>query len=99
MHIQDNYGTFDEHTVPLLGTLDTDAVMQALKKINYDGYFTLEADCFFRAKSGWPHMKKMSPEVTERRLDGASFEIKKQAEALLYNVGKYILESYDCFEE
>lgn len=99
VHIQDNFGRHDEHMAPLAGTLDVDAVMQALKKINYGGYFTLESDNFFCANPGFPHGKKLSPEVTERKVTGASFEIKRQAEALLYNVGKYILEQYDCFEE
>lgn len=99
VHIQDNFGKCDEHIAPFLGTLDLDAVMQALIKINYSGYFTFEADNIFSMSRGFPHGVKNAPEVTNRRLAAPSFEIKKQAEALLYNIGKYVLEQYNCFEE
>lgn len=98
VHIQDNFGTYDEHIAPFFGTLDLDACMQALIKINYNGYFTFEAENMLYV-SGWPHAKKQSPEVTSGRLGMPSLAIKKQAEALLYNIGKYILEQYSCFEE
>lgn len=99
VHIQDNFGQYDEHISPFLGTLDLDAVMQALIKINYSGYFTFEIDNMYTACPGFPFEKKFSPEVTERKLIKPSFEIKKQAVSLFYNIGKYILEQYDCFEE
>lgn len=98
LHIQDNDGSCDEHMAPLCGTLDVDAVMQALLKIGYDGYFTMEATNLLRS-SEWPHPLKTAPEVTERRLARPSLELKRQAERLLYEIGKHILEQYDCFEE
>lgn len=100
IHFQDNFGTFDEHIAPLLGSLDVDAVMQALLKINYGGYFTFESDNFFKYDANsWLHPKKFAPEVTAHKLTGVSLDIKRQSEALLYSIGKYILEQYDCFED
>ncbi len=99
LHLQDNFGTYDEHMLPLMGSLDTDAVMQALIKLGYNGYFTLEADGVFTATPGFPHGKKLSPSVTERRLYTPSLELKRQLEALFYSTGKYILEQYSCFED
>lgn len=98
VHIQDNFGSFDEHIAPFCGTLDLDAVIQALQKADYKGYFTFEAENILKS-SNWPHAKHLSPEITERKLLLPSVALKKQAEALLYSIGKYILEQYNCFEE
>lgn len=98
VHIQDNFGKYDEHIAPFFGTLDLDAVMQALIKIDYKGYFTFEADNMLK-KSQWPHPTKASPEVTERRLEQPTLELRICAEKLLYEIGKHILSAYDCFEE
>lgn len=98
LHIQDNFGVFDEHTAPFFGTLDLDGVMQALLDVGYDGYFTFEADNMLMT-SGWPHPKKLSPEVTRRRLLMPPLELRRHAEGLLYHIGRYILEQYGCFEE
>ncbi len=55
VHIQDNFGTFDEHIAPFMGTLDIDAVMQGLLSIGYRGCFTFEADNMLLARARWPH--------------------------------------------
>lgn len=46
LHVHDNDGTNDMHTAPYLGTADWDEITKALKKIKYEGDFTLEADRF-----------------------------------------------------
>lgn len=99
VHIQDNFGTYDEHIFPFLGSLDLDACIQALLDIGYQGCFTFEADNMFRAKPGWPHWKKNSPQVESRKLTAPPLVLRRQAEALFYQMGKWILEQYDCFEE
>lgn len=98
LHIQDNYGTYDEHMAPFFGTLDLDAVMQALLKIDFKGYFTFEADNML-GNSQWPHSMKADSKITERKLERPTLELKIEAERLLFNIGKHILTSYDCFEE
>lgn len=98
VHIQDNFGAIDEHMAPFCGTLDLDAVMQALLQVGYTGCFTFEANNLFQMPLGF-HAKKAAPEVTERRLEKPSLALKQQAEALLYAAGKYILEQYGCFTD
>ena len=46
LHIHDNDRWHDLHQIPFSASIDFDAVVGALKEINYDGYFTLEADRF-----------------------------------------------------
>ena len=48
LHIHDNDKLHDSHQVPFSMDIDFNEVVRALKKINYSGYFTLEADCFYR---------------------------------------------------
>ena len=46
LHIHDNDRWHDSHQIPFSMNIDFDEVVRALKEINYQGYFTLEADCF-----------------------------------------------------
>ena len=99
LHVQDNLGTYDEHLAPFMGTLDIDAIMQGLKAIGYNGYFTFEADNMLLRSARWPHARRESPSVAERRLSDPPVELKRKAIALLYEIGRTILSAYDCFEE
>ncbi len=47
----------------------------------------------------WPHARRESPSVTERRLALPPEDLKRKAIALLYEIGRTILSAYDCFEE
>ena len=98
LHIQDNFGACDEHLAPFMGTLDIDAVMQGLISIGYKGYFTFEADNML-LRGRWPHRRRESPSVVERRLATPPLELKRKAIALLYEIGRSILSAYECFEE
>ena len=44
LHIHDNDKWHDKHQIPFSMSIDFEAVVKALKDINYQGYFTLEAD-------------------------------------------------------
>lgn len=44
LHIHDNDRWHDSHQIPFSMSIDFNAVVKALKDINYQGYFTLEAD-------------------------------------------------------
>ncbi len=48
LHIHDNDKRHDSHEIPFSMNIDFDAVLKALKVINYTGYFTLEADSFLK---------------------------------------------------
>lgn len=65
LHVHDNDLCHDSHTIPFLGNIDWNAVILALKEINYQGNFTFEADSFLRGfpeellPSALSHMEKI----------------------------------------
>ena len=93
VHIQDNAGDYDDHILPFCGTLSMDSVMLGLKEIGFDGYFTFEAD-------NTPYLSWRKP---EREYDGKCFKLpvdfRKRFEKIMYDMGKYVLTQYGCFEE
>ena len=98
LHIQDNYGSFDEHFAPFMGTLNLDAIMQGLLDIDYKGYFTFESGNILANKNAWPHPRYKFMGKQPSRLMAPSLELKRKAVGLLYEIGKYILTQYDCYE-
>lgn len=48
LHIHDNDCWHDDHQIPFSMNIDFDAVIKALKDINYQGYLTLEADAHMK---------------------------------------------------
>ena len=92
LHVQDNYGDKDTHMAPFFGTLNLDSLMHGLKDIHYNGYFTFEAGNIFL-----PHNIRR-PFETDHRLLRVPLSLRIQAEKLLYEIGKYTLEAYECFE-
>ena len=93
LHIQDNHGNADNHLVPFLGTMNLDAVMTGLMDIGYNGYFTFEVGGFFNSA------EKRRKYDRDTRLASAPIELRDAFERYLYELGKCILEKYDCFEE
>lgn len=49
LHIHDNDKWHDLHNIPFSGNVDYMPIVKALKDINYDGEFTLEASSFLKA--------------------------------------------------
>lgn len=104
VHIQDNAGPFDVadapyrqdlHTLPFLGSVNFDAVVQGLIDIGYQGHFTFEVSA--------PRTFDRRPFVYQGKevqtLEWPSFALCVQMNALLYDIGKYILQQYDVFDE
>ena len=48
LHIHDNDCLHDDHQIPFSMNIDFSPIVKALKEIDYQGYFTLEADCFMK---------------------------------------------------
>ncbi|MDL2229012.1 sugar phosphate isomerase/epimerase [Treponema sp. OttesenSCG-928-L16] len=46
LHVNDNNGIMDDHTLPFAGTIKWEALMKVLKEIAYDGDFTYETHRF-----------------------------------------------------
>ncbi|MBQ3507441.1 MAG: sugar phosphate isomerase/epimerase [Clostridia bacterium] len=93
LHIQDNCGDRDAHLLPFLGTMNPDSLMHGLQEIGYNGYFTFEVGGIFKPLS------KRRPYETDTRLSKPPLTLKQAAERFLYEMGKCMLEAYDCFEE
>ena len=99
IHFADNFGVWDEHIAPFMGTLDIDAIMQGLLDINYKGYLTFESNNLLQRAGTWPHSRQENPQIKQRRLQNPPLELRHKAESLLYEIGKCVLSAYDCFEE
>lgn len=99
LHVQDNFGVYDEHIAPLMGTTDFDGIMRALLEIHYPGTLTLESDSILPFTRAWPHGMRQDSPAEERRLAHPNLESRLCAENLLYAIGKHMLTAYDCFEE
>ena len=93
LHIQDNMGDRDSHLTPFLGTLSLDAVMNGLLDIGYNGYFTFEVGGIYLPAA------KRRPFERDTRLASAPVSLRLAMERYLYDLGKCVLEAYDCFEE
>ena len=99
MHISDNFGDCHHHSWPFAGRISFDSIVQGLLDVNYDGYFTFEASYTLLHHNNPPHGRvawNHNGETVKKLLD-PSIELKKMAVDLLYETGKYILETYDCF--
>lgn len=48
LHIHDNDRLHDSHQIPFSMDIDFSAIVKALKEIDYQGYFTLEADSYIK---------------------------------------------------
>ncbi len=94
IHVHDNDGRRDMHTAPFLGTLNYDSLMRGLINSGFDGYFTLEADGFFKYTRSATRMKEPNG-----RLAHPTLEIKRAALSMLYLISKTILSEYGVFEE
>ena len=68
LHVHDNDGRGDNHTMPFMGKIDFDALTSVLAEIDYKGDFTYEADRFFYQKMPtelWSGAVRLMREVGE----------------------------------
>ena len=93
IHYNDNHGERDEHLIPYLGTMNHDEVMHALIDAKYEGYFTLECS------SSLLQPRRRREFAADTRLLSPQLFMQRHAEKLMYDTAKYILESYEVFEE
>lgn len=97
IHVHDNSGHGDEHTLPYFGTLNMDDVMHGLIDAGYQGYFTFEAIAALRkscSAHGVRHVFEHDTRLLEPTLD-----MQMDVERLLYTIGKHCLSSYGVYEE
>lgn len=93
IHVHDNYGNADAHVMPLVGTTNFDNVIRGLLKIGYKGDFTFEAGCTLRNSKSWPILRR---NVTDKDiLANPPIDIQIKQLSLNYEIGKWMLESYN----
>ena len=97
IHYNDNHGFKDEHLIPFMGTLNHDEVINALIKIGYKGYFTLECSSVLIPKYYWLGGRKRFKE--DERLAHPQLFMQRKLEELLCEVSEYILDSYGVLEK
>ncbi len=96
IHFNDNHGKTDEHLIPFMGTLPIDEVMHALLDSGYKGTFTFEACSPITFNQYWLFDRPQFE--NETRLLNPPVSMQENAEKMLYELGVYILKTYDCFE-
>lgn len=87
VHIHDNGVTLDQHLAPFCGKLQLDSIVKGLIDIEYKGSFTFESQMFLGTCNGNGPLRQIP------------LELRKDALALLYKIGKFALESYNVYEE
>lgn len=97
IHYNDNHGKKDEHLIPYFGTLNHDEVINALIDANFEGYFTLECCSSLIPKDYWLGGRR--PFDRDTRLVEPQLFMQRETEALMYRIAKYMLTSYDIFED
>lgn len=97
VHINDNRGFQDEHIIPFMGTMNMDEVMHALLDVGFKGPFTLEAGSALRSYRYW--LGNLRDFDGDDRLANPPLFLQKEMERFMYLTGKYVLETYDVFEE
>lgn len=101
LHIADNFGTSHHHTMPFAGIVNFDQIMQGLLDVDYKGPFNFEASYTLMHTEYPPYHRQpwVHNGETVTKLFNPPIELKKQAVDLLYDIGKHILSTYNCFEE
>ena len=97
IHYNDNHGKKDEHLIPYFGTLNHDEVINALIDVGFEGYFTLECSSSLIAKKYWLGGRRSFEGDT--RLAEPQLFMQQKSVALMYDIAKYMLTSYDIFEQ
>ena len=97
LHVQDNLGTSDAHIMPLTGNTNFDMVMKGLCDIGYKGDFTFEATNSVRRANVWPHCRKDT--TPEDKLTDPPLFIKQKQQTVMYEIGRWMLESYNIKAE
>ena len=104
LHVQDNFGSLpvastnrmwrqDLHLPPLMGRVNFDEVLKALIEVGYEGVFNLEPES---PRCG----SLLSPEnELGLPLHHLTAELAQEYYAIVYDIAKWMLESYGVYEE
>lgn len=91
IHYNDNDRKSDLHTAPFLSTLDNDDAMHGLVDAGFEGPFTFEATGKIQHK-----LRRFDKLLDQPK---ASLAVTRSYEKALYETGKYLLTSYNVYED
>ena len=98
LHVQDNYGSLsipavngawrqDLHLPPLMGKVNFDEIMLALKRIGYTGTFNMEPEA--------PRTRGLNQKYSKPLLRVIPLELCMEYYTWVHDVAEYILNAYD----
>ncbi len=90
----DGMYTPDAHNFPLFGNINFDAFMQALIDIDYKNAFSIETNTPNRRG----HVDFFYKGELTLNLKPIPFRIRRMADEMLFEIGKYMLETYGLWE-
>lgn len=97
LHVQDNYGSEDSHVMPLVGTTNFDDLLRGLIDSGYGGDFTFESCSTLRRSGVWPNYRRNVKEGDLLRDPPLFLQLRQLG--LMYDLGKWMLESYSIKAE
>ena len=98
VHIHDNLGK-DKHMQPYSANCAYDPIIKGLLDADYKGYFTLEA-LSIPGSHGFVGRKALEKDGTVYdKLVSLPLSIKLRSERLMYDITRYMLEAYGCYED
>lgn len=101
VHIHDNMGRrnspsfMDFHMQPFTGSMNYDAIIRALLDSGFKGPFTLEANALPQPAR---HIGRIPFDGDHDRLMNLPLDFKIRAETLMFDITRYMLEAYACYE-
>lgn len=100
LHMHDNLGNTDSHMPPLMGTVNFDDVIKALKDIKYSGPFNFESQ-LFRAGYEWPNYTRDYNKTadSEKLLWVPDRTLVMSGLILMRRIGEYMLDKYGIESE
>ena len=100
IHYNDNHGVKDDHVAPFLGRMNHDEVLWALIDVGFQGYFTLESCSSLIKYNEWTgKRRRFERENRAQRLAEPQLFMQRHVEAMIYETARWMLQSYDLFEE
>ncbi|MCQ2433334.1 MAG: sugar phosphate isomerase/epimerase, partial [Clostridia bacterium] len=99
IHVHDNWGNVDCHSIPFSSSVNFDQVIRGLIDTGYKGTFNLEASDLFVISNEEGRGRKRLCRNPGDKLSDPPKHIITAYYNLLYQMGKWMLDEYHLFEE
>lgn len=100
IHYNDNHGVKDDHIAPFMGRMNNDEVINALIDSKFKGYLTFECGASLINSTLWTgHRRSFIKDGKPNLLSEPQIFMQRHIDKMLYETGKWMLETYGIFEE